>query len=102
MPNATSAIWLELQNCLWRGPENLLDKVPLATLCASYRNSQKIRILFIEKLGIRNANWTDYLDALLQFKMSQNFPPDLQGKVLQLYELLRDSILSEEDFLSLM
>jgi hypothetical protein len=59
-------------------------------------------MLFNEKLGIRSANWTDYLDALLKFKMSQNSPPDFQGKVLQLYELLRSSRLSEEDLLSLL
>ena len=57
-------------------------------------------MLFNEKLGIRNANWTDYLDALLQFKISE--PPDLQGKVLQVYEFLRSSRLSEEDLLSLL
>jgi hypothetical protein len=59
-------------------------------------------MLFNEKLSIRNANWTDYLDTLLQFKISQNFPPDLQGKVLPLYELLRSCRLSEEDLLSLL
>jgi hypothetical protein len=59
-------------------------------------------MLFNEKLGIRNANWTDYLDALLQFKISEISPPDLQGKVLQVYEFLRSSRLSEEDLLSLL
>jgi hypothetical protein len=59
-------------------------------------------MLFTEKLGIRNASWMDFLDALLQFKMSQSFPPDLQGKVIKLYELLRSCRLSEEDLLSLL
>jgi hypothetical protein len=87
--------------CLWRGPENLLDKIPLATV-ASYRNSTKIRMLFNDILGIRNANWTDYLDKLLQFRRRETFPPEMERKVLELYELLRSSRMSEEDLLSLL
>ncbi|KAF8859481.1 hypothetical protein BDZ45DRAFT_673240 [Acephala macrosclerotiorum] len=101
LPNSTSAIWLEPQACLWRGPEDLLDKIPLATV-ASYRNSTKMRMLFNDILGIRNANWTDYQDTLRQFKRRGTFPPDLERKVLELYELLRASRMSDEDLLLLL
>jgi hypothetical protein len=61
-----------------------------------------MRMLFTDILSIRNANWTDYRDTLLQFKRRQSFPPDLETKVLQLYQLLiGPSRMSDEDWLSL-
>jgi len=82
------------------GPENLLDKIPLGNV-ALYRNNAKIRTLFMDILGIRNANWTDYQDALLQLKRRQTFPPDLERKVVELYELLNSSRISGEDWLDI-
>jgi hypothetical protein len=61
-----------------------------------------MRMLFNDILGIRNANWTDYQATLLQFKRRETFPPDLERKVLELYELLRSSRMSNEDLLSLL
>lgn len=87
--------------CLWRGPENLLDKIPL-TNAASYRNNIKMRKLFNDILGIRNANWTDYKDTLLQFKTRETVPPDTERKIFKLYELLLSSRMSDEDLLSLL
>jgi hypothetical protein len=61
-----------------------------------------MRMLFNDILGIRNANWTDYQDALLQFKGRETFPPEVERKILELYELLRSSRMSDEDLLSLL
>ncbi|CAG8949950.1 hypothetical protein HYFRA_00004281 [Hymenoscyphus fraxineus] len=82
--------------CLWRGPENLLEKITLATASA-YRNSEKIRMLFTNILSIRNANWTDYHATLLELKRSNIISPNVERKVLDLYKLLSLSILSDED-----
>jgi hypothetical protein len=59
-------------------------------------------MLFNDILGIRNANWTDYQDTLLQLKRREIFPPDVERKVLELYERLRSSRMSDEDLLSLL
>lgn len=100
-PSSTSASWLDAQSCVWRGPENVLDKIPLA-LVASYRNNRKVEQLFREVLGIQNANWGDYRDMLLKFRVGQTSPPDLWDKILQLYKLLRDCRISDENWVSLL
>ena len=99
-PSSTSDSWLDAQSCVWRGPDNLLDKIPLAPV-TSYRNNRKVEQLFREILGIKNANWCDYRDMLLQFRRRQTSPPDLWNKIVRLYELLRDSRISDEDWASL-
>lgn len=101
LSSSTSASWLKPNECLWRGPENLVEKIPLATI-ASYRNNAKLRKLFNDILDIRNANWTDYRDALQQLKGRETFPPDVQKKIVELYELLRSCKMSDEDVLCLL
>jgi hypothetical protein len=59
-------------------------------------------MLFVDILGIRNANWTDYQDTLLQLKRRETIPPDVERKVLKLYDLLGSSRMSDEDLLSLL
>ncbi|CZR67410.1 uncharacterized protein PAC_17309 [Phialocephala subalpina] len=98
---STTASWLDAQSCVWRGPENLLDKTSLATV-ALYRSNRKVERLFREILGIKNANWCDYRDMLLQFRRSQTTPPDLWDKILRLYKLLSESRISDEDWGSLL
>ncbi|KAE8447535.1 hypothetical protein EG329_010665 [Mollisiaceae sp. DMI_Dod_QoI] len=100
--NSTIASWLSAEDCFWRGPENLLDKTPLASVI-SYRNNRKLVRFFTEVLGIRNTNWHDYIHAILAFRRSQISLPDLSHKILQLYQLisLSESRMSEEDWESI-
>jgi len=97
---STEATWLDAQDCLWRGPENLLDQTPLASV-ASYRNNRKLKNFFCEILDIRNANWHDYVDMLLKFKRSETFVPEMQQKVLELYKLLFVGTIRDEDWSSI-
>lgn len=62
-----------------------------------------MRLLFNNFLGIRNANWIDYQEAIVQLKRHGTFPPDLERRVRELYELLgpNRSRLTEEDLGSL-
>jgi hypothetical protein len=95
---STTASWLDTQSCVWHGPENLLDQTPLATV-ALYRNNRKVRRLFCDILGIKNAGWQDYRDMLIKFRRSQTPPADMQDKILGLYGLLhRDREMSDEDW----
>jgi hypothetical protein len=98
--SSTAATWLNAQSCVWRGPENVLDKTPLAAVLL-YRNNKKLTAFF-EILGISNANWHDYMDMLLKFRKMQRPPPDLFDKLQQLYELLSKSRLSGEEWESVM
>jgi hypothetical protein len=83
---------------LWIGPEGLLlEKIPLGTTVL-YRNNNKLRRLFWEFLGIRNATWTDYRDTLIQLKARPATPPDLEIKVVELYRKLARCRISDEDW----
>jgi hypothetical protein len=99
-PSSTALTWLNAESCVWRGPEGLLDKTPLASALA-YRNNEKLKLLFCGVLGIKNANWHDYMEALLRFRNIQNSPHDLGNKLQELYDLLSKCRLSEEEWRSI-
>ena len=97
----TAASWLDLQDAVWRGPENLIDKTPLASV-AAYRNNEGLERLFCVILGIRNANWNDYMDMILKLRRDQLPPPDLARKIEELYQLLSQARLADEDWESIL
>jgi hypothetical protein len=83
---------------VWMGPENLIEKIPLASV-RSYRNNPKLAYLFQDILNIKNSNWNDYIGALLQLKRTQNPPADnLHHKVKELYMLLKNCRLTDEEW----
>jgi hypothetical protein len=97
---STRPQWVDVQSCLWRGPANLLEKTPLAAVTL-YQNDTKIRRLFCEILSIKNAAWHDYLEMLVKLRRRQLIPLNLPDKVLQLYNLISQSNLSDEEWGSL-
>lgn len=99
--NAVTASWLDTQGCVWSGPKSVLDKIPLAHV-GSYRKRKKVLRLFCDILGIKDADWHDYLDMLLKFRRSQNTSDDIVKKVQQLYELLSEQNISDEDWSQLL
>lgn len=86
---------------MWRGPENLIDKTPLASV-AVYRNNPGLERLFCEILGIGNANWNDYMDTLLRLRREQQPTPELNRKTKELYQLLSQARLTDEDWESVL
>jgi hypothetical protein len=88
-PNASTPIWLEIDRCVWQGPEDLLDKQPLAAV-PQYRDNLKLARFFHHTLDIRNANWEDYLTALTDLRDGSNPTQDIHEKVSRLYALLSE------------
>jgi hypothetical protein len=85
-----------MSDCVWKGPQNILDKIPLYPL-PEYQDNQKIARLFSKRiLKIANADWTDYQRTLIKLKQS----PDpswnnTYDRAAQLYTLLSSSRLND-------
>lgn len=80
---------MDIESCVWQGPENLLDKQPLA-VASQYRDNEKLAQFFHRTLDIRNANWEDYLRVLSNISNGSNPVQDTPEKVSRLYELLSE------------
>ncbi|KAH6672240.1 hypothetical protein B0J14DRAFT_69385 [Halenospora varia] len=87
--SAAGPSWIDIESCVWQGPENLLDKQPLA-VASQYRDNEKLAHFFHRTLDIRNANWEDYLRVLSNIKNGSNLVQDTPEKVSRLYELLSE------------
>ncbi|RFU34079.1 hypothetical protein B7463_g2224, partial [Scytalidium lignicola] len=59
-PNSTGPRWIDIDSCVWKGPQDILDKTPLYSV-SEYRTNRRIARLFHEEiLEIQNADWNDY------------------------------------------
>jgi hypothetical protein len=105
LPGASGPTWTDINNCVWEGPENLLDKKVLAVV-PQYCNNQKVARLFRLILDIQNANWEDYMRVLSTLKQNSGPSQEVVAKTSGLYRLLsevtdgrdRDAIWLVKDF----
>ncbi|KAL5327036.1 hypothetical protein ACEPPN_004726 [Leptodophora sp. 'Broadleaf-Isolate-01'] len=89
-PNSNNPSWTDIRSCVWQGPEDILDREPLA-LVPQYKNNENISHFFTQVLGIKDANWEDYIRVLSTLKGDSENSTTAQGiteKVLRLYYLL--------------
>jgi hypothetical protein len=91
--------WIYVSDCVWEGPTNLLTKEPLASISV-YRDNSKLQTFFCQNLGIVDATWKDYLEALKFIQEGNSHEPneDVSEKVLRLYGLFSRCIISNEDW----
>src|ERR1039457_5550263 len=95
--SSTGPRWIGVDNCVWEGPVDLLDKTPLASI-SEYRTNQQIVQLFHNILDIRDANWTDYIRTLSKLKANPNASVNIAERVLGLYRLFLKSNISDMDW----
>jgi len=95
--SATSPKWIDIEGCVWRGPVNLLHKMPLASV-SQYRDNKTLVRFFRQILGVEDANWSDYRDMLWELKKNSNLFHDIDNKVLRLYQLFSKIRLSNNDW----
>ncbi|KAH7411292.1 hypothetical protein BKA64DRAFT_378000 [Cadophora sp. MPI-SDFR-AT-0126] len=96
---ATRPMWTDLEACVWNGPVDLIHLKPLASV-SQYRDNLKVAHLF-SILSIRDANWQDYLDMLLELQdgqLASNSTEALASKVRRLYEHLASEAMGAEDW----
>lgn len=86
--DASGPTWTDIDSCVWNGPENLLDKKPLAAV--RQYDTEKLANFFKQALGIRDANWTDYVEMIVKIQDSQIDRSQMQEKLRRLYDLLSD------------
>jgi hypothetical protein len=91
-----------MSDCVWKGPQDILDKIPLHS-APEYRDNRKIARLFHTRiLEIVNADWTDYQRTLI--KLKQNPDPtwnNTHDRAQKLYTLLFNSRLSDGNWSSI-
>ncbi|KAK0103681.1 hypothetical protein ONS95_005691 [Cadophora gregata] len=91
-PNSNNPSWTDTRSCVWEGPEDILDREVLA-LVPQYRDNEKLCHFFTQVLGIKDADWEDYIRVLSTLKGESGNSSTAQGnseKVLRLYKLLSD------------
>ena len=80
---------------------DLLDYRPLASV-PEYRDNRKLARFFCETLGVRDANWEDYLEMLVKTKSRAYFSENVFSSVLRLYQSLSTEMAtSKEDWLEI-
>lgn len=92
---AAGPTWIDIEGCVWHGPTNLLDQTPLASV-SQYRSNPKLVHFFTRVLGIKDANWNDYLAILSKLRVDPSPSDGLPNKIWRLYELLSNAAIGEE------
>lgn len=84
------AMWVDLTNTVWQGPEALEMYPPLSKL-TPYEGNTKLRNLFVEILELGDANWKHCLKQLRQWKADST----MQNRCSDVYQYIR---MEWEDF----
>jgi hypothetical protein len=97
-PSSSGPRWIDIDNCVWKGPEDLLDKTPLHSV-SEYRTNRRIARLFHgDILEIQNADWKDYKRALSKLRADANPLWNLADRAQRLYRLFLESRISDQDW----
>ncbi|EPE32824.1 ATPase of HSP90 chaperone/DNA topoisomerase II/histidine kinase [Glarea lozoyensis ATCC 20868] len=95
-PDSNAPRWIDIDDCVWKGPEDLLDKTPLYS-ASEYRNSPQINRLFHQRiLKIKDADWKDYQRTLIKIKTNPEPSWDATDRAQRLYTLLAETRLNDE------
>ena len=85
--------WRKPEDCVWEAPSFLTVKAPLGR---QYSDHPDIRSLFHLHLGIRNADYRDYLEQLSKFR-NTTIPRVIRADCLQVYQkILADGEFKQE------
>jgi hypothetical protein len=94
-PGSLGPIWIDIDDCVWKGPEDLLDKIPLHS-APEYRNSPHIKRLFHQRiLKIKDADWKDYGRTLIKKDPEPSW--NATDRAQRLYLLFAETRLSDEN-----
>lgn len=97
-PSSSGPRWIDIDSCVWKGPQDVLDKTPLYSL-SEYRTNRKIARLFHgEILEIQNADWNDYKRTLSKLRTDPNPLWDVADRAQRLYRLFSESRISDGDW----
>lgn len=97
-PSSTGPRWIDIDSCVWEGPQDILDKTPLHSL-SEYRTNQKIvRLFHKEILEIQNADWNDYKRTLSKLRADPSPLWNVADRAQSLYRLFSESQIIDRDW----